>query len=201
MYARALVMACYMSLAACGSPEPAPAPAVEERGSVREREVAQVAAARTLTGWDRVFASPAETVGRINQAGFGLPDYASTGVGSAHGATGVDRLMSRSAAPTPNMATASVNGSAPDRIDQISYVLKLNDPEDAATARDRFAGLIADFLTRSGLTDGAPLLDAVRAGRSAEPVVGGLRAAVTATGTRIDVTFLRPAATGAPTNS
>ena len=190
-----------LALAACGSPEPAPAPVAEERGSVREREVAQVAAARALTGWDRVFASPAETVGRINQAGFGLPDYASTGVGSAHGATGVDRLMSRSAAPTPNMATASVNGSAPDRIDQVSYVLKLNDPEDAATARDRFAGLIADFLTRSGVTDGAPLLDAVRAGRSAEPVIGGLRATVTATATRIDVTFLRPAATGAQTNS
>ena len=198
---RAAVLLLGLALAACGSPEPVPAPVVEELGSVREREVAQVAAAKTLSGWDRVFASPAETVGRINQAGFGLPGYASTGVGSAHGATGVDRLMSRSAAPTPNMATATVNGSAPDRIDQISYVLKLNDPEDAATARDRFATTIADFLTRSGVTDGALLVDAVRAGRSAEPVVGGNRATVTATSNRIDVTFLRPAATGAQTNS
>ena len=53
----------------------------------------------------------------------------------------------------------------------------------------------------SGVNDGAPLLDAVRAGRSAEPVIGGRRATVTATATRIDVTFLRPAATGAQTNS
>jgi hypothetical protein len=197
---RTAVLLLCATLAACGSNEPAPA-VVEERGSVREREVAQVAAAKALTGWDRVFASPAETVGSINQAGFGLPDYASAKVGAAHGATGVDRLMSRSTAPTPNMATASVNGSAPDRIDQISYVLKLNDPEDAATARDRFAGLVADFLTRAGLTDGAPLLDAIRAGRSAEANVGGQRATMTATTNRIDVTFLRPAATGASTNS
>ncbi len=190
------------TLAACGSGErSAPAPVVEERGSVREREVAQVAAARELTGWDRVFASPAATVGMVNQAGFGLPDYAASKVGSAHNATGVDRMMSRSAAPTPNMATATVAGSAADRIDQISYVLKLNDPEDAATARDRFAGLVAEFLIRAGIEGGAPLVDAVRAGRSAEPVVGGARATVTATATRIDVTFLHPAATGAPTKS
>ncbi len=199
---RAVTLLLCGALAACGSgDEPAPVVVAEERGSVREREVAQVAAARQLTGWDRVFASPARTVGWVNQAGFGLPDYRSTGVGAAHAAIGVDRLMSRSGAPTPNMATASVNGSAPDRIDQISYVLKLNDPEDAATARDRFAGTIADFLTSAGLTDAAPLLDAVRAGRSAEVMVGGLRAAVTATSNRIDVTFLRPAATGASTNS
>ncbi|WP_375403128.1 hypothetical protein [uncultured Sphingomonas sp.] len=196
---RVTVLLFALLLAACGSNEPAPAP--EERGSVREREVAQVAAAKELTGWDRVFASPAQTVGSINQAGFGLPDYAATAVGSAHGATGVDRLMSRSSAPTPNMATAAVAGSAPDRLDQISYVLKLNDPEDAATARDRFAGLLAEFLTRAQIGDGTPLLEAVRAGRSAEPVIGGRRATVTATATRIDVTFLRPAATGAPTKS
>ena len=187
------------TLAACGSGEPAAVR--EERGSVREREVAQVAAARMLSGWDRVFASPAETVGSINQAGFGLPDYASAKVGAAHNAAGIDRLMSRSTAPTPNMATASVNGSADDRIDQISYVLKLDDPGDAATARARFAGLIGEFLTRAKFGDAAPLLDAVRAGRSAEAVIGGQRAAVTATSNRIDVTFLRPAATGASTNS
>ncbi|WP_375428173.1 hypothetical protein [uncultured Sphingomonas sp.] len=197
----AALLLCAM-LAACGSNDKAASTAVvEERGSVREREVAQVAAAKELTGWDRVFASPAQTVGTINQAGFGLPDYAASKVGAAHTAAGIDRLMSRSTAPTPNMATATVAGSAADRIDQISYVLKLNDPEDAATARDRFAGLIAEFLTRAQITDGAPLVEVVRAGRSAEPVVGGRRATVTATDTRIDVTFLRPAATGASTNS
>lgn len=188
------------ALAACGSPEPS-APAPEERGSVREREVAQVAAARTLTGWERVFASPAATVGMVNQAGFGLPDYAAATAGSAYEARGVERLMSRSTAPSPNTAIAIVGGSASDRVDQISYVLKLNDPADAATARDRFAGLLAEFLARAGIEGGAPLVEAVRAGTSAEPTVGGLRAAVTATTTRIDVTFLRRAATGAPTNS
>lgn len=189
---RAVLPLC-LALAACGS-GPTAAPAAEERGSVREREAAQVEAVRTLTSWDRVFASPVETVGSINQAGFGLPDYAASTSAGGHLAQGVDRIMSRSAAPSPNMATASVAGSAPTRVDQVSYVLKLNDPADAATARDRFAQAVGEFLARAEIAGGEPLLAAISEGRSAQADVAGLRTGVTATPARIDVTFLRPAA-------
>lgn len=181
-----------LALAACGSSPTAPA--AEERGSVREKEAAQVTAARTLTGWDRLFSSPIETVGSINQAGFGLPDYAGSKRSGGYLSQGVERLMSRSAAPSPNTGTASVSGSAPDRVDQISYVLKLNDAEDAATARDRFAQAVGEFLGRAKVGGAEPLLLAIREGRSAQPEVAGLKASVTATPARIDVTFLRPAA-------
>ncbi|HEX8388071.1 MAG TPA: hypothetical protein VF636_03555 [Sphingomonas sp.] len=191
---RAVAILSCAALAACGSNEPS-AP------TVAEKEAAQIAAVKTLSGWDRVFASPLETVGQINQAGFGLPDYASSRSGGAYLAQGVDRLMSRSAAPSPNMGSASVSGSAPDRLDQISFVLKLNDAEDAATARDRFASVVGDFFRNAKLSGGDPVLAAVRAGRSARPNVSGLKANVTATANRIDVTFLRPAASAAPANS
>ena len=184
---RAGVLLLSAGLVACGSTEPA-AP------TVRDKEAAQVAAVRELSGWDRVFASPVETVGSINQAGFGLPDYATSKQGGAHLSQGVDRFMSRSAAPSPNTATASVAGSAADRVDQIAFVLKLNDPEDAATARDRFAQTVGEFLGRAKIAGAAPLLDAIRAGRSAQPELDGLRASVTATPARVDVTFIRPAA-------
>lgn len=191
---RVLALLFCAALTACGSNEP-------QQPSVREKEAAQVQAARTLSGWDRVFASPVETVGSINQAGFGLPDYAAAVTGNSHLAQGIDRLMSRSTAPSPNMATASVAGSASDHLDQVSFVLKLNDPADAATARDRFAGVVGEFLGRAGIQGGEPLLAAIRTGQSAQPETGGLNGNVTATANRIDVTFLRPAATAAPANS
>ena len=191
---RGLALLLCATLAACGSNEP-------QQPSVREKEAAQVQAAKTLTGWDRVFASPVETIGSINQAGFGLPDYATARTGGSHLAQGIDRLMSRSTAPSPNMATATVAGSTSERLDQVSFVLKLNDPADATIARDRFAGVVGEFLGRAGIAGGEPLLAAIRTGQSAQPEVGGLKASVTATANRIDVTFLRPAATAAPANS
>lgn len=184
---RAAAFSLSLGLIACDAQPVAP--------SVAENEAARLAAVRTLSGWDRVFASPLETVGSINQAGFGLPEYASARLGQGFVAQGIDRLMSRSIAPSPNMGTASVAGSAPDRIDRISYVLKLGDPVDAATARDRFATAIGEFLGRAKIVGGEPLLTAVRAGRSAQPNVAGLKPIVAATPTRIDVTFARPAAT------
>jgi hypothetical protein len=192
MRARLILIAC-TTLAACDKPA--------SQRTVAEKEAAQVEAVKTLTGWDRVFASPTGTVNWINQAGFGLPAYGPTGSDGAHGAQGIERLMSRSGAPSPNMATASVTGSAAERLDQISYVLKLNDPEDAATARARFAETVGQFLTATKIAGGEPVLAAIREGRSDRPTVGGLPVAVTASPARIDVTFIRPAATGAPANS
>jgi hypothetical protein len=180
-----------LALAGCGGGD--------EPNTVREKEAAQVAVARTMTGWDRVFASPVELVGSINQAGFGLPDYAASKTARGYRSEGRERLMSRSYAPTPNMGNAALTGPRPDRVERIAFSLTLADPEDAATARDRMAQLISETLTRAGIAGGERLVDAVRTGTSGQFDVSGQRGDVLFVPGRMDVTFYRPAAIAAAT--
>ncbi|MEG3164877.1 DUF6030 family protein [Sphingomonas sp. PB2P19] len=173
-------------LAGCGKPAP----------TVRETEATKVAAVSTLTGWDRVFASPQEVIGAINQAGLGIDMPAA----ADYALSGHERMISNSSAAVPNTINATVKGAEPARIDTITYSLSLTDPVDAKTARRRFAQTIGDFLTRFKLPGFAALLDAARDGQPFAQTVAGAPASVVvvppANGApeRIDVTFTRPAA-------
>ena len=174
-------------LAGCGKPAP----------TVQQRESTQIAQVSTLTGWQRVFASPQETIGAINQAGLGLDMPAA----ADYALTGHARMISNSSAPAPNTVNATVKGADAAQIDTITYALTLSDPVDAKTARIRFAQMIGDFLTRFKLPGFAALLDATRDGQPFAKTVAGAPASVVvvpaANGApaRIDVTFIRPAAT------
>ncbi len=93
-------------LASCGKPAP----------SVREQEAAQTASVATLSGWDRLFGAPQETIGAINQAGFALGAYAAKDGG--FNATGQPRMFSNSNAAKPNTTSVAVTGKS-DRISRI----------------------------------------------------------------------------------
>ncbi len=114
-------------LAGCGKPAP----------SVREQEAAQTASVATLSGWDRLFGAPQETIGAINQAGFALGAYAAKDGG--FNATGQPRMFSNSNAAKPNTTSVAVTGKTAAAIDTVTYALTLTDPVDATTARMRLA--------------------------------------------------------------
>ena len=85
-------------LVSCGKPAP----------TVREQEAAQARSVASLSGWDRLFAAPQETIGAINQAGFALGGYAAKGEGFI--ATGQPRMFSNSNAKAPNTTSVVVAG-------------------------------------------------------------------------------------------
>ena len=177
-------------LAGCGKPAP----------SVREQEAAQVASVSKLSGWDRLFASPQETIGAINQAGFGLGTYAAQGDGYA--ATGQPRMYSNSNAKAPNMVRARVAGTA-DSIETVTYALALTDEADATTARMRLAQTVGEFLGRFKVKADPKLLKAIRLGTPLDqpPARVALVAATNGAPARIDVTFTRSAATANTTKT
>jgi hypothetical protein len=190
---RALLAASVVALAGCGS-----GPNGGE-ASVQQREQAQARAAAQLTGWDRVFASPSELVGAVNQGGFGLGDYAAAKTSDGYRAEGHPRLFSRSGAQ-PNLARAVLSGASPDRVDTIRLTLSLDDPGDATTARGRLAEFVGNFLARFRLSGGAPLVAAIRAGKPGTYPVDGVPATVAVSPTTLDVTITRaPATSGAAT--
>jgi hypothetical protein len=174
------------TLAGCGKPAP----------SVREQEAAKVASVSKLSGWDRLFASPQETIGAINQAGFALGAYAGDGEGFA--ASGQPRMYSNSNAKLPNRGAVTVAGTA-NAIDTVTYALSLTDPADATTARMRLAQTVGEFLGRFKIKADPALLKAIRLGT---PLDKAPVRVVPSTGApaRIDVTFTRSPATS-PANS
>lgn len=177
-------------LAGCGKPAP----------SVREQEAAQAASVATLSGWDRLFASPQETIGAINQAGFALGDYATKDGGFT--ATGQPRMFSNSNAAKPNTTSVAVTGKTAAAIDTVTYALTLTDPVDATTARMRLAQTVGEFLGRFKIKASPDLLRAIRLGKplDAAPAKVALVPATNGAPARIDVTFTRSPATS-PANS
>lgn len=189
MRAGVLLLAAATLLAGCGKPAP----------SVREQEARAVAGVAKLTGWSRLYASPLETVGAINQAGFGLSSPL-----DAKGAYRLDghrQMLSNADAKAPNTANVTVSGPDPKSVGRVAYTLALTDPKAADVARTRFAGAIGDMLGRFGIAGTAPLTDAIRAGRSGPVEIAGALVDVTARADRIDVTFTRPAAKAGTNNT
>ncbi|WP_380787999.1 hypothetical protein [Sphingomonas sp. R86521] len=177
------------TLAGCGKPAP----------SVREQEAAQVASVRTLSGWDRLFASPPETIGAINQAGFALGAYAAKGDGYA--ASGQPRMYSNSNAKAPNTVAVALKGTEA-AIDTVTYALSLSDPDDATTARMRLAQTVGEFLGRFKIKADPALLRAIRLGTPLDqpPAHVALVPASKDAPARIDVTFTRSPATSPANN-
>ncbi len=178
------------TLAGCGKPAP----------SVHEQEAARVASVSTLSDWDRLFASPQETIGAINQAGFGLGAYAAQGDGYA--ATGQPRMYSNSNAKLPNTVRVDVVGTA-NAIDTVTYALALTDEADATTARMRLAQTVGEFLGRFKVKADPRLLKAIRLGTPLDqpPARVAPVAATNGAPARIDVTFTRSAATAGNTKT
>lgn len=179
-----------MLLAGCGKPAP----------SVREQEAAQTASVATLSGWDRLFGAPQETVGAINQAGFALGDYAANDGGFT--ATGQPRMFSNSNAAKPNTTSVAVTGKTAAAIDTVAYTLTLTDPVDATTARMRLAQTVGEFLGRFKIKASPDLLRAIRLGQplDAAPAKVAIVPATDTTPARVDVTFTRSPATSPANN-
>jgi len=178
------------TLAGCGKPAP----------SVHEQEAAQVASVSKLSGWDRLFASPQETIGAINQAGFALGAYAAQG--ERFVSSGQPRMYSNSNAKVPNTVRVDVVGTA-DTIDTVTYALALTDDGDATTARMRLAQTVGEFLGRFKVKADPKLLKAVRLGTplSQPPATVAVVPAANGAPARIDVTFTRSAATAGNTKT
>lgn len=177
-------------LAGCGKPAP----------SVREQEAAQTASVATLSGWDRLFAAPQETIGAINQAGFALGDYAAKDGGFM--AVGQPRMFSNSNAAKPNTTSVIAAGKTAAAIDTVTYVLTLTDPVDATTARMRLAQTVGEFLGRFKIKASPDLLRAIRLGEplDAAPAKVAIVPATNTTPARVDVTFSRSPATSPANN-
>ena len=189
-FAVALTLVASMALAGCGKPAP----------SVREQEAAQTASVATLSGWDRLFGAPQETVGAINQAGFALGDYAANDGGFT--ATGQPRMFSNSNAAKPNTTSVAVTGKTAAAIDTVAYTLTLTDPVDATTARMRLAQTVGEFLGRFKIKASPDLLRAIRLGQplDAAPITVALVPSTNGAPQRIDVTFTRSPATNPANN-
>ena len=177
-------------LAGCGKPAP----------SVREQEAAQARSVASLSGWDRLFAAPQETIGAINQAGFALGGYAAKGEGFI--ATGQPRMFSNSNAAKPNTTSVAVTGKTAAAIDTVTYALTLTDPVDATTARMRLAQTVGEFLGRFKIKASPDLLRAIRLGQplDAAPITVALFPSTNGAPQRIDVTFTRSPATSPANN-
>ncbi|MES2420531.1 MAG: hypothetical protein V4595_04440 [Pseudomonadota bacterium] len=177
-------------LAGCGKPAP----------SVREQEAAQTASVATLSGWDRLFGAPQETVGAINQAGFALGDYAAKDGGFI--ATGQPRMFSNSNTAKPNTTSVAVAGKTAAAIDTVTYALTLTDPVDATTARMRLAQTVGEFLGRFKIKASPDLLRAIRLGQPLDAAPAKVATVPSTNGApqRIDVTFTRSPATSPANN-
>jgi len=186
----AVALTLTVMLAGCGKPAP----------SVREQEAAQTASVATLSGWDRLFAAPQETVGAINQAGFALGEYAAKDGGFT--ATGQPRMFSNSNAAKPNTTLVTVTGKTAAAIDTVAYTLTLTDPFDATTARMRLAQTVGEFLGRFKIKASPDLLRAIRLGQplDAAPAKVAIVPATDTTPARVDVTFTRSPATSPANN-
>ncbi len=186
----AVALTLTVMLAGCGKPAP----------SVREQEAAQTASVATLSGWDRLFAAPRETVGAINQAGFAVGDYAVKDGGFT--ATGQPRMFSNSNAAKPNTTSVAVTGKTAAAIDTVAYTLTLTDPVDATTARMRLAQTVGEFLGRFKIKASPDLLRAIRLGQplDAAPAKVAFVPSTNTTPARVDVTFTRSPATSPANN-
>jgi hypothetical protein len=182
----AVALIAVVTLASCGKPAP----------SVHEQEAASVASVSKLSGWDRLFASPQETVGAINQAGFALGAYAAQGEGFA--ASGQPRMYSNSNAKQPNTVSVVVAGTA-NAIETVTYALSLTDAADATTARMRLAQTVGEFLGRFKIKADPKLLKAIRLGTPLDQAP--VHVVPNGAPARIDVTFTRPAATAGNTKT
>jgi hypothetical protein len=189
-FAVALTLMASMALAGCGKPAP----------SVREQEAAQTASVATLSGWDRLFGAPQETIGAINQAGFALGEYAAKDGGFT--ATGQPRMFSNSNAAKPNTTSVAVTGKTAAAIDTVAYTLTLTDPVDATTARMRLAQTVGEFLGRFKIKASPDLLRAIRLGQplDASPAKVALVPSNNGAPQRINVTFTRSPATNPANN-
>jgi hypothetical protein len=177
-------------LVSCGKPAP----------TVREQEAAQARSVASLSGWDRLFAAPQETIGAINQAGFALGGYAAKDEGFI--ATGQPRMFSNSNAKAPNTTSVVVAGKSAESIDTVTYALSLTDPVDATTARMRLAQTVGEFLGRFKIKASPDLLRAIRLGQplAAAPATVAIVPATNTTPARVDVTFTRSPATSPANN-
>ncbi|MCK8457299.1 hypothetical protein [Sphingomonas faeni] len=187
-----------LGLAGCGKPAP----------SVREQEAAQTASVATLSGWDRLFGAPQETIGAINQAGFALNKYSLANEddfspqGQIYVSTGQPRMFSNSNAAKPNTTSVAVTGKTAAAIDTVAYTLTLTDPVDATTARMRLAQTVGEFLGRFKIKASPDLLRAIRLGQplDAAPAKVAIVPSTNGAPERIDVTFTRSPATNPANN-
>ncbi len=170
----------------------------EQPETVHEREAKVAATAKALSGWDRAFGVPSSATGAANQFGFGVGPYAAAKTGFA--ATGRPIMMSNSGAADPSIAIFTLEGAKADLADHIVFALKITDPIDVETARQRFAQTIGDFMGKFDIRDGGAVGNAILANESLQGKVSGATATVANTPTRIDVTFTRPGATSPDTS-
>jgi hypothetical protein len=180
----ALLLSCAALLAGCngGSAQP----------TVLTQEAATQKAAAELKGWDRLFGSPETTIAAVNQYGFRATPFDGA-------STGAPIFMSNSAAKAPNQASFAASGPGKDRIGTLSFTLGLSDAEHAATAKDRFATVIRDFLFSAKAPGAEEIGKAVRAETAAQGTLPGAAYAVAVEPKhQITVTFTRPDTKSAP---
>ncbi|UZK68222.1 hypothetical protein OKW76_09055 [Sphingomonas sp. S1-29] len=182
-----IVLLCAAVLAGCNSQPPEP--------TVLENEAQIAATAATMRGWDRVFNVPTETIGRANQFGFRAPAYAADG--PTFLSEGAPITLSQSDADKPNTGTFEAAGTTAQAIERVAFTLRITDPANADTAKQRFTDMIKAFLSQYDLQDDEALAAIASETASDATVAGQPSSIAVAKGdgdTRtITVTFTRPA--------
>jgi hypothetical protein len=197
---RAPVALLLIGCAALGACKPDSTP----KSVLAEEAVAQEAAA-AMTGWDRLFNSPATTIPAVNQFGFKATAYAASTGGAE--AKGEDIALS-TVGDAPNKASFAATGKDVAKIDKLIFALAITDPANAANAKTRLETVIRDFMF-SAKAEGAQAIEAaIDAEKPAEGTLPGASYAVTvqpisgATDNRVlTVTFTRPDTTSATSSS
>jgi hypothetical protein len=183
-----LFLAATAALAGCNAQPPEPT-LVENEAAARE-------AAEDLKGFSRVFGFPTETIGRLNQYGYRIGNYAASG--AAFAAKGSDITLSQSDAKAPNTGSVLLTGPDANAIDTIAFTLSITDDANAETAKKRLTDIVRAFLFQYGIDD-KKALDAIAEERAFDDTIDDAPVAIALAKTDADrtltVTFRRPSAT------
>ena len=167
-----------------------------EQPTLAQNEAAARDAAADLKGADRMFGFPTETIGRLNQYGYRIGNYAAAGDGFA--AKGAAITLSQSDAKSPNTGTVAITGPDAQAINTIAFSLALTDAANADTAKKRLTEIIRAFLFQYGLKDDGAL-ETIATEQASGGTIGTARFAVEVAkgdaARSLTVTFHRPSAT------
>ncbi|WP_188056059.1 DUF6030 family protein [Sphingosinithalassobacter sp. CS137] len=155
-----------LALAGCGGASDETALTVLEKEARRAEQVA------AMDDWQRLFAAPERTIAYANQFGYNARPYAAIDGGAGFGSTGIDSPLSDTGAEAPNSTGFAASGAQADQIDQLRFTLAITDPGDAAVAKQRFADIVAGFLSYYGYEDAAAVRRNIAAEASARDELG-----------------------------
>jgi hypothetical protein len=189
MLARAVLLLAPLVLAGCGG-------APSQGAALQQQEQARASELSDVRGWERAF-QPDVAIGAANQFGFRAPEYGPAKQGFA--SIGTPVMVTDTAARKPNSVAFEATGKAAERVDTLAFRLAITDANSVELARDRFAGIVRDFLFQSKI-DAKPIHDEIAKGETVKGQLAGVDYAIEKAADRLTVTFHRTGAS-APANS